>query len=149
VQGFAVRSGFAFTQGAVMSNTDTWDPTSDLFKHETIHIWQNRVLGPFFWFSYVGWMVLTIIPALIAGLIDSGRRIGDAVTWWTYFDNPWEVMAYGIANPVGSHGPGVHERRRHGDGLGLLALAGGHRPFGGRGGRPGAAFVAILVAGYG
>jgi hypothetical protein len=100
-RGFAIRSGFAFTQGAVMSSMGTWGTSSDLFKHESIHVWQNRVLGPFFWFSYVGWMALTIIPALIAGLIDSGRRVGDAIMWWTYFDNPWEVMAYGIANPTG------------------------------------------------
>ena len=149
MKGFAVRSGFAFTQGAVMSNTDTWTPTSDLFKHETIHIWQNLVLGPFFWFSYVGWMALTIIPALIAGLIDSGRRIGDAITWWTYFDNPWEVMAYGIANPS--------------DRTGQVFMSGGGTVTGwvcwpwplaivlsavGVVGL-GAAFVAILVAGYG
>ena len=99
--GFRIRTGFAFTQGAVMSNMGTDGTSSKLFKHESIHIWQNRILGPFFWFSYVGWMGLTLIPALIAGLIDSGRRVGDAIMWWTYFDNPWEVMAYGIANPTG------------------------------------------------
>jgi hypothetical protein len=43
--------------------------------------------------------VLTFIPALIAGLASSGRKVGDAIQWWTYFDNPWEIMAYGIANP--------------------------------------------------
>jgi hypothetical protein len=148
-RGFAIRSGFAFTQGAVMSSMDTLGPASDLFKHESIHVWQNRILGPFFWFSYVGWMGLVLIPALIAGLIDSGRRIGDAIMWWTYFDNPWEIMAYGIANPEGR----TTQSFMSGGGTvtgwvcwptpvaiivavpGLLAL--------------GAAFVAILVAGYG
>jgi hypothetical protein len=101
IKGFAIKPpDFAFTQGAVMSNTGGEGPLSDLFRHETIHVWQNRLLGPFFWFSYIGWMGLTLIPALIAGLIDSGRRVGDAITWWTYFDNPWEIMAYGIANPT-------------------------------------------------
>ena len=99
LEGFALKSGFAFTQGAVMSNMSEHGPSSALFRHESIHVWQNRLLGPFFWFSYFGWMVLTFIPALIAGLIDSARRVGDAIQWWTYFDNPWEVMAYGIANP--------------------------------------------------
>ena len=103
-RGFALKPGFAFTQGAVMSNTlsDYGDhpPSSSLFRHESIHIWQNRLLGPFFWFSYFGWMALTFFPALIAGLIDSAKRVGDAILWWTYFNNPWEVMAYGIANPT-------------------------------------------------
>ncbi|MBO9560188.1 MAG: hypothetical protein J7515_16590 [Caulobacter sp.] len=148
-QGFAIRSGFAFTQGAVMSNTDAWDPTTDLFKHETIHIWQNRLLGPFFWFSYAGWMLVTLIPALIAGLIDSSRRIGDAITWWTYFDNPWEVMAYGIANPTDRTGQQFMDGSGTVTGwvcwpwplaivtsvIGVVGL--------------GAAFVAIMMAGYG
>jgi len=148
-RGFAVRSGFAFTQGAVMSSMDTWGPTTDLFKHETIHIWQNRVLGPFFWFSYVGWMVLTIIPALIAGLIDSSRRIGDAVTWWTYFDNPWEVMAYGIANPQDRTGQQFLDGSGTVTGwvcwpwpLAIVLSAVGIVGLG-------AAFVAIMIAGYG
>jgi hypothetical protein len=99
--GFRLKPSFAFSQGAVMSNMGSNGPNSDLFRHERIHVWQNRLLGPFFWFSYFGWMVFTFIPALIAGLIDSGRRVGDAIQWWTYFDNPWELMAYGIANPTG------------------------------------------------
>lgn len=97
--GFALKPGFVFAQGNVMSNSGNYNPTTDLFRHETIHVWQNRLLGPFFWFSYFGWMALTFIPALIAGLVDQAKRVGDAIQWWTYFNNPWEVMAYGIANP--------------------------------------------------
>lgn len=147
-EGFAIRSGFAFTQGAVMSNVGDDGPTSDLFKHETIHIWQNRLLGPFFWFSYIGWMGLTLIPALIAGLIDSGRRVGDAIMWWTYFDNPWEIMAYGIANPE------ARETQHYMSGggqvggwvcwpiwVGIVVAIPGL-------GLLGAAFVAIFAAGY-
>ncbi len=98
--GFRLKTDFAFTQGAVMSDMTTHGPTDPLFAHESIHVWQNRVLGPFFTFSYFGWMVLTFIPALIAGLIDSQKRVGAALEAWTYYDNPWEVMAYGIANPT-------------------------------------------------
>lgn len=101
-KGFAIKPpDFAFTQGAVMSNMDTEKPSSNLWKHENIHVWQSRLMGPFFWFSYFGWMVLTFFPSLIAGLIDSAKRVGDAIQWWTYFNNPWEIMAYGIANPEG------------------------------------------------
>lgn len=99
VSGFRLKPTFAFTQGAVMSNMDTHRPASDLHRHESIHVWQNRLLGPFFWFSYVGWMLMLLVPALIAGLV--GKRVGAALEWWCYFNNPWEIMAYGIANPSG------------------------------------------------
>lgn len=101
VSGFRLKPTFAFTQGAVMSNMDAQGPTSSLHRHESIHVWQNRLLGPFFWFSYVGWMVMLLIPALIAGLVTNGKRVGAALEWWCYFNNPWEIMAYGIANPSG------------------------------------------------
>lgn len=98
--GFFIKPGFAFTQGAVMSDM-RWGPVEEgdkpLYHHETMHTWQNRILGPLFWFSYIGWMAATLLPALVAGLI--GRRVADALTWWTYYDNPWEVMAYGINDP--------------------------------------------------
>jgi len=102
IKGFRIKEDFAFTQGAVMSDMGEWTPASDLFQHESLHVWQNRLLGPFFWFSYTAWMLVTLVPALIAGLI--GGAVGDALQWWTYFNNPWEVMAYGIANPTGRTG---------------------------------------------
>jgi hypothetical protein len=104
IQGFYLKVDFAFTQGAVMSDMNGWTPGSDLFEHESLHVWQNRILGPLYWFSYAAWMLVTLIPSLIAGLI--GGAVGDAVQWWTYYNNPWEVMAYGIANPAGRTGWG-------------------------------------------
>ena len=94
--GFRLKQNFVFTQGAVMSDSQNYSPGTDLYFHETLHCWQNRILGPFFWFSYMGWIVVIYIPSLIAGAI--GGRVADAITWWTYYNNPWEVMAYGIAD---------------------------------------------------
>jgi hypothetical protein len=105
IKGFRLKKDFAFTQGAVMSDMGGWTPGSDLFDHESIHVWQNRLLGPFFWFSYAAWMLLALIPSLIAGII--GKNVSDAVQWWTYFNNPWEVMAYKVANPSGRTGWGM------------------------------------------
>ncbi|WP_395672925.1 hypothetical protein [Inquilinus sp.] len=102
--GFRLKSGFAFTQGAVMSNMGGHGPGSPLHNHEFIHVWQNRILGPFFWFSYMGWMALLFLPALIAGLI--GKSVGNTILYWCYYDDPWEVMAYSIANPTSRTGPG-------------------------------------------
>lgn len=102
--GFRLKSGFAFTQGAVMSNMGGHGPGSPLHNHEFIHVWQNRILGPFFWFSYMGWMAVLFAPALIAGLI--GKSVGNTILYWCYYNDPWEVMAYSIANPTSRTGPG-------------------------------------------
>ncbi|HUO90311.1 MAG TPA: hypothetical protein VMU08_14145 [Rhizomicrobium sp.] len=97
IKGFRIKTDFVFTQGAVMSDSGAWAPGTDLFTHESIHVWQNRILGPFFWFSYASWMALSFLPSIVAGII--GKNVSDAIQWWTYFDNPWEVMAYRLANP--------------------------------------------------
>jgi hypothetical protein len=102
--GFRLKSGFAFTQGAVMSNMGGHGPNSPLHNHEFIHVWQNRILGPFFWFSYMGWMAVLFLPALIAGLI--AKSVGNTILYWCYYNDPWEVMAYTIANPSSRTGPG-------------------------------------------
>jgi hypothetical protein len=96
--GFRLKSGFAFSQGAVMSDMEENGPSTPPYAHEAVHVWQNRILGPFFWLSYMGWMIATFIPAFVAGLLKNATN--DALTWWTYFDNPWEVVAFAIANPT-------------------------------------------------
>ncbi len=96
--GFAPGPGFAFTQGSVMSNTQGAGPASDLFAHEQVHIWQSRIAGPLFWLTYIGWQVIAAPLAVAAALI-LRRPVGRTVQWWAYYNNPWEVMAYGRANP--------------------------------------------------
>lgn len=96
--GFTPGPGFAFTQGTVMSNTGDHGPGSELFRHERVHIWQSRLAGPLFWSSYLLWMALAAGPALVWALVRR-RPVGDVVQWWTYDQNPWEVMAYTRANP--------------------------------------------------
>lgn len=98
--GFRLKPTFAFTQGAAMSNMGSHGVGSPLHRHESIHVWQSRLLGPFFWFSYLGWMAMLLVPALIAGLASTGQRVGRAIEWWCYLNNPWEIMAYGMANPT-------------------------------------------------
>ncbi len=95
--GFHVKPNYVFTQGAVMSDAASAPPGSPLFRHETLHTWQNRILGPFYWMSYVAWMVVSFLPALIVGALEG--KLADTIQWWTYYNNTWEVMAYGIADP--------------------------------------------------
>jgi hypothetical protein len=105
--GFRILSGFAFTQGPVISNWTSGD--TKLLAHERIHVMQNRIFGPLFLFYYVFWLVIfgalgiifDIVGALVGiEVMDSTgtakRRVtfGDATMWFPYYNNPWEVWAY-------------------------------------------------------
>ena len=84
---------FAFTQGAVMSAD-----TSSLRKHEGVHVAQHYLLGPIYPLSHFVWFVAMLIPGLI-GAASEKIDVGEGVTRMSYYDNPWEVMAYGLINP--------------------------------------------------
>ncbi len=95
-RGFAFKSGFAVTQGCVMSNMSGYGPGSTLFRHENVHVWQNRAFGPFFTLTYLGWMAVMLIPAMIASAITK-TAVGDGIQAWCYWSNPWEAWAYAAA----------------------------------------------------
>jgi hypothetical protein len=92
ISGFAVQSGFAFTQGAVMSSNSSAVGTP-LFNHENTHVLQNRIFGPFFTFTYLAWLIVFFIPGLIAAAITGS---GAAIENVAYVSNPWEVWAYAV-----------------------------------------------------
>jgi hypothetical protein len=98
--GFAWLPNSAFTQGAVMSSNN--DPAgSAVFEHENTHVWQNRLFGPFFTWSYVLWLLLWLIPGLIFGAAASGVGVGQGITAWSYYNNPWEVWGYAVGTGLG------------------------------------------------
>src|SRR5262245_18906167 len=88
------QRGYAFTQGAVMSNLAE-KPGDDLYRHEKTHVWQGRAFGPMFTLTYMGWMAVWAIPGLIAGAIVKAG-IFQGAEKWCYFDNPWETWAYAV-----------------------------------------------------
>jgi len=97
-KGFGLKPGFAFTQGAVMSNLDE-APTKDLYRHERTHVWQNRAFGPMYTLTYLGWMAVWLIPSLFAAIIKIGvSRTFSGPKDWCYFNNPWETWAYKVQN---------------------------------------------------
>jgi hypothetical protein len=92
--GFRIKSQFAFTQGAVMSNLKR-DSSDNLWHHENTHVWQNRGFGPLFTLTYVGWMVIFFVPSFIVAGI-SRSNVGDTIMALCYYNNPWEVWAYKV-----------------------------------------------------
>ena len=97
-KGFGMRPGFAFTQGAVMSNLSE-APGADLYRHERTHVWQNRGFGPMYTLTYLGWMAVWLVPSMIAAWIKAGfLRIFSGPNDWCYFNNPWETWAYAVQN---------------------------------------------------
>ncbi len=93
-RGFALNGDFAFTQGAVMSNLSE-DSSQNLWHHENLHVWQNRIFGPLFTITYVGWMVLLFIPSLIVAAV-TRSSLGKTIMALCYYNNPWEVWAYKV-----------------------------------------------------
>ncbi len=100
--GFNLKEDFAFTQGNVMSRLS--DREGDpLWKHERLHVFQNRLFGPGFILSYIAWMAVWIIPSFVASL---AKRDPSYIEGWTYRSNPWEVWAYYIQRKAASQAEG-------------------------------------------
>ncbi len=99
-RGFAFKSGFALTQGNVMSSLSR-PYGAPLYHHERTHVWQNRIFGPLFTLTYLGWMALMALPGLIAGAASTGVGAGTGAERFSYFDNPWEVWAYEVQRGMG------------------------------------------------
>jgi hypothetical protein len=109
--GFGLRYNprFAFTQGAVMSNLDK-APGDDLYHHEKTHVWQNRGFGPMYTLTYVAWMLVWIVPAIIVGVAKKGvSGFFAGPNNWCYFNCPWETWAYAVQGVARTNISGVDE----------------------------------------
>jgi len=103
-RGFYVKKDFAFTQGSAMSDLPDL-PGTPLYAHERTHVWQNRVFGPLFVFSYVGWMLVMLVAGLVAALIEK-VNVAQALEDYCYYNNPWEAWGYLVgAGPRAGRGP--------------------------------------------
>lgn len=94
--GFGLKSGYAFTQGCVMSNLSV--PSGDnLYSHEMTHVWQNRGFGPMYTLTYLAWMAVWVVPSLFAAVIKlSFPQIFSGPMDWCYLNNPWETWGYAV-----------------------------------------------------
>ncbi len=100
--GFRLKKDFAFTQGNVMSClTDV--TTAPLYKHERLHVFQNRVFGPLFMLTYLAWMAVWFVPSLIASGVKWDARF---IEGWCYRSNPWEIWAYYVQRKAAGQAEG-------------------------------------------
>ena len=53
-----MKAGFAVTLGSVMSNVPMH--AGELLRHERQHVLQNRLFGPLYTLTYLGWMALML-----------------------------------------------------------------------------------------
>jgi hypothetical protein len=86
---------YAFTQGWVMC----CDRTGPLEVHEAIHVGQHFVLGPIYVVSHGVWDALGFVIGFFAWLKKKDDKpkplaFEEAVTNMSYFNNPYEIMAY-------------------------------------------------------
>ena len=103
--GFALKRGFANTQGPIISNAglgrdEPLTNRTDLIeRHEGLHVWQQRWFGPLHPTIYVVWGVMAGLIAFVFALLSRERRrrgvsIGKLVETAAYYDNPFEYWAY-------------------------------------------------------
>jgi hypothetical protein len=83
--GFHLKAGYDFTEGDAMSATN-------VEKHEAVHVLQHFIFGPIYPLSHVAWVALMFVPGIVAGLVK--RTVGAGITDFTYYNNPFEVIAY-------------------------------------------------------
>lgn len=90
--GVKALPGYVITLGNVVSNYGR--APAAVWRHEMVHVLQNRVFGPLFTLTYLLWFVWGLPFALA-----EGRRRGDVfagVMKWCYRNNPWERWAYKV-----------------------------------------------------
>ncbi len=112
--GFGIRyhPKYAFTQGCVMSNLAD-PPGADLYRHERTHVWQDRAFGPLYTLTYIAWMLVWLIPSVIAGIgVIGASGIVRGPNNWCYFNNPWEAWAYAVQGAERTNIDGVADDDR-------------------------------------
>lgn len=117
--GIALKDGFAFTLGNVISNAGGnvgLDPSTPagagrlqfVADHEELHIWQSRFFGPLYQGTYIVWGVGGFLVGTVVWLFNTDESYGSIIETAAYYDNPFEYWAYnndnnwppGGANPV-------------------------------------------------
>ena len=125
-RGYSVRPGFALALGNVITGAGgaaglRGDSSGAVRRrklvdvHEGAHLIQNRLLGPFYPLSYLGWMLVAAVVGLVVSLARDRNHIWPIVETVAYYNNPFEYWAYrkdGYWPPRGAHPRYIWGRRR-------------------------------------
>lgn len=100
-KGAAMKRGFAFTHGNVISNASTGRETlveerrGFIDRHEGLHVWQNRIFGPLYQAVYVAWFAGGAVVGATAWALKRDKpKMKKMVETAAYYDNPFEFWAY-------------------------------------------------------
>lgn len=97
--GFRLRPNFVLTQGNVVSNAGPFTGRRGerrlavVRRHEGLHVWQNRIGGPFYQVMYLAWMAIAGIVGAAVGL-SRDNSWARSVETLAYYNNPFEYYAY-------------------------------------------------------
>jgi hypothetical protein len=91
-RGMTLRPRFAFAFGNVVTNAR--GRTDLVRRHEALHVWQQRVLGPAYPVLYGGWMVGGAAVGTAVWLRHREESWVSLVETAAYYDNPFEYWAY-------------------------------------------------------
>jgi hypothetical protein len=81
-----------------------------LNDHEALHTFQSRLFGPIFQITYVAWLVVGgLLAIIIIGPIAAaaGEDYGETIMDVAYRDIPWETWAYSL-NPNPDRGGALY-----------------------------------------
>lgn len=116
-RGFQPRAGFLITVGNVVSGAgDTSTPRRQRLvrHHEHEHVWQGRLLGPFYPPLYAAWMAAgAAVGVLVWATRSRDQPLFRVVETYAYYMNPFEWWAYSRDDswPPGRMAPGLGWRR--------------------------------------
>ncbi len=99
-RGVALKSGFAFTIGNVISgagNVDSARRRRLITDHEDVHVWQSRWFGPMYPVLYLAWSLSGVLAGTVIWLVRRRRhplRLAKVIESCSYYTNPFEWWAY-------------------------------------------------------
>lgn len=100
--GATLRRGYALTLGNVISGAGDVDGDTEraarrralIERHEDLHVWQARVLGPLYPVTYVAWMVGGAAVGATRWMRRREHSLSREIDSAAYFANPFEWWAY-------------------------------------------------------
>ncbi len=97
-RGVALKAGFAFTIGNVISGAGDVDRPRRrrlVTDHEDVHVWQSRWFGPLYPVLYGLWSLAALAVAAVVWAARGRRQpLAKVVESFSYYTNPFEWWAY-------------------------------------------------------